>query len=362
MTTTTTSELQEARAVVPVNERLLDRITAHRVGLVWHENAVVKEIGRHYRHAGRRVAEIVMDAWQDDPRRVNRWALARNVEEQVMGARADAKEITRASLIEQIPVETERVQNILLGSVPAVARRLPEGAPIQAPRFEWANEQINAPGPDGLTFDERFEAMSDRDRIAIRKKIAQSVAEGDDMRKAAKRIRESVEMSHLAAARIARTEIQRVSVAAADRVYAAHSDIVKGVEYVATLDERTCMICGPDDGRTFMGGESRPVLPRHPRCRCFYSPITRSWRELGIDVAEVPATTRASMTGQVPERQSWRGWLRKQSAATQRGIFGPTRYGLYKSGELKVDEFVNYGRIVPLKRLAPGALAVAGAK
>src|SRR5690606_24421489 len=70
-------------------------------------------------------------------------------------------------------------------------------------------------------------------------------------------------------------------------------------------------------------------------------PVTKSWRELGIDLDEFEPSTRASMNGQVPETMSYGEWLRKQSASVQDEALGPTRGKLFRAGKLDVDRFVN---------------------
>ncbi len=67
---------------------------------------------------------------------------------------------------------------------------------------------------------------------------------------------------------IARSEILRVSNAVSDRIYAANKDVIKGVEWLATLDYRTCPECIPLDGAfyDFSKGERPPERPIHPLC------------------------------------------------------------------------------------------------
>jgi hypothetical protein len=55
----------------------------------------------------------------------------------------------------------------------------------------------------------------------------------------------------------------------------------------------------------------------HWGCRSTSVPVLKTWRELGIDADEVPQTTRASMDGQVPAKQTFEQWLKKQPAARQ---------------------------------------------
>lgn len=53
--------------------------------------------------------------------------------------------------------------------------------------------------------------------------------------------------------------------------------ILKGWKYVATLDGRTCPVCGHDDGKVFQR-DKLPSLPRHVRCRCIVVPVVKGWR------------------------------------------------------------------------------------
>lgn len=70
---------------------------------------------------------------------------------------------------------------------------------------------------------------------------------------------------------ITRTEIMRASNIGALSIYKANADVVQGVEFVATRDERTCPVCGGLDGKTWKLGSSQMVTPpsqTHPGCRC----------------------------------------------------------------------------------------------
>lgn len=83
-------------------------------------------------------------------------------------------------------------------------------------------------------------------------------------------------------AQIARSEIMRASNNAAVAVYQANDDVLRGWEFKATNDERTCDICGPLDGRMFdfsnkpidgEGSTSETLPPPvHVNCRCASMP------------------------------------------------------------------------------------------
>ncbi len=136
---------------------------------------------------------------------------------------------------------------------------------------------------------------------------------------------------------------------ARDRLYGANDDIVKAVQWVATLDTKTCLRCGLLDGKQFPMGEE----PRHHRnCRCCAIPVLKSWRELGIDVDDIAESTRASMNGQVPEKTTYSEWIKVQSGAIQDEALGPKRAELFRSGKVRLDQFMDAkGRMLTLAEL-----------
>ena len=198
---------------------------------------------------------------------------------------------------------------------------------------------IFAADPHAATWRERFANQGYAATERIRRKIILGMRRGWDSRRIGREIHKALDMPRFAAERIARTETQRVANAIQDRVYRDNADILKGVRYMATLDLRTCPVCGPDDGRLFAVNGPRPRLPRHPNCRCAYAPVTKSWRELGIDVDELPPATRASMDGQVPARRTYRQWAAAQTHEVV-AVVG------------KGDRFVNRGQRLPVAALA----------
>lgn len=70
-------------------------------------------------------------------------------------------------------------------------------------------------------------------------------------------------------------------------------------------------------------------------CRCVVVPIVKPLPFMPPDTGG----TRASMAGQVPATLTYKDWFTQQDAAFQRGTLGPTRYGLWKSGKLKLGDF-----------------------
>ena len=121
--------------------------------------------------------------------------------------------------------------------------------------------------------------------------------------------------------------------------YGANDDLIKGVQWISTLDARTTPICQSRDG-TIYPVDSGPRPPAHFRCRSSTAPVLKSYKELGIDLDEAPAGTRASMDGQVPEAETYQSWLKKKPAAFQDEVLGPTRAKLFREG-MELDRFVD---------------------
>lgn len=143
---------------------------------------------------------------------------------------------------------------------------------------------------------------------------------------------------------------------------AANADIVKGVKWSSTLDSRTSPPCRLRDGLQYTPVTHRPVGHKIPwlqgpgrlhfNCRSVSVLVTKSWRELGLDIDDMPASTRASMDGQVPADLTYAQWFARQSAARQDEIVGPERGRLYRAGKVSFDRFYDdKGRWLTLAQL-----------
>ena len=141
------------------------------------------------------------------------------------------------------------------------------------------------------------------------------------------------------------TMIQTISTHAAGRgreaFTAGNTDIIKEERWVATLDASTCPVCGALDGRIFPVGEG-PSPPIHPNCRCARMPIIPGLRALDIEGKQIlPATVRDSFDGKGPKVLTYPEWLKGQSVKLQKEVLGPTRFALWRTGEIQLKGFVN---------------------
>lgn len=104
-----------------------------------------------------------------------------------------------------------------------------------------------------------------------------------------------------------------------------------------------CLSCAPLDGKVFpLDKGARP--PLHANCRCTTTPVTKSFRELGIDIDDIPADTRSSMDGQVAADITYNQWLKKQPLSVQEMALGKTRAQLFRNGGLSIEQFTNRNR------------------
>ena len=160
---------------------------------------------------------------------------------------------------------------------------------------------------------------------------------------------------------LVRTSVQQVAADARREMYQANSDIVKGIQQISTLDGRTTDICMAYSGATWnldyepIMGNSLPYkggVPRHFQCRSSEQPILKSFRDLGVDIDEIPPSTRASMDGQVAEDLSFDDWLDGKDAAFQDKMLGKGRAKLYRSGKITLTDLVDqHGNPLTLEEL-----------
>ena len=159
----------------------------------------------------------------------------------------------------------------------------------------------------------------------------------------------ALEAQRRGAEAVVRSSIQTVANTARLDTYANNSDIIKGIEWSATFDNRTSVICMELDGLQWdMNykpiGHSKPFPSAiaHWNCRSTQVPVTKSWEELGSKVkVEVPISTRSSMDGQVAGGQNYQQWLGKKSKAFQQEVLGVEKQKLWKAGKISFSDLVN---------------------
>ena len=161
---------------------------------------------------------------------------------------------------------------------------------------------------------------------------------------------------------VVRTAVAHVAATARDSFYESNDDLIKAVVWSATLDTRTSSGCRIRDNKHYHPKTHKPIghtIPwlsgpgrLHWRCRSSSYPVTKSWRELGVDMDEMDAGTRASMDGQVPAETTYGEWLRRQAAERMDEVVGATRGKLMRAGKLDFDDmYTDRGELLTLDDL-----------
>lgn len=138
------------------------------------------------------------------------------------------------------------------------------------------------------------------------------------------------------------------------------SDVTKGYQWLATLDGNTCFFCANLDGKEWDLTKS-PIkgnpyqMPQQacPNCRCTYTPILKTWKELGFDEFEdFGESTRASMNGPVPGNWNFEEWFKHQTTDFQKQYLGSSRYSLWANGKIIFADLVSRdGRVRTLAEM-----------
>ena len=136
---------------------------------------------------------------------------------------------------------------------------------------------------------------------------------------------------------IVRTSLQHAATQAREATWQANRDIVKRVQWNATLEARTCAACGSLDGQTFpMDKGPRP--PLHPNCRCTTTAILDA-RYSFLDDDATRFSRSPEGVAPVPADLTFYGWLKTQPPEFVESVIGKQRGALLLNGGLSANQF-----------------------
>jgi len=219
-------------------------------------------------------------------------------------------------------------------------------------------DRILAQPIQGLTYLERANKITNAQSLAMKEQIQLSWSLGESVQKTMSRVRKVNDIGRASAIRLVRTSVMSASNLAHIQAY-KNSELIKKWRWSAALDMRTCVICGPRDGRLFSVEDSF-LLPAHLNCRCVAIPYIpkKEWRRRGLPevrkgqgdtrIARNPETGRNML---IPGDTTWSKWLRDQNATVQKEILGKGKWELWNKGEIKLNQLSPQRTIVPLKTL-----------
>lgn len=208
-------------------------------------------------------------------------------------------------------------------------------------------EPLSVEGPDGGKLLASFyKTWTDRNRTRIVNAIRLAAAQGQSTDDLVRRIRGTraakyrdglIEATRRDVTMMTRTALQHIAIQSREVVWDANRQVIRAVEWVSVLDSRTSPMCRSLDGRIF-DRKKGPRPPIHVGCRSTVVPVLKGrLRELqggGERFArDEDGPTRVSAD------LSYYEWLKRQPAAFQDSVIGPTRGKLLRDGGLTAERF-----------------------
>lgn len=338
------------------NELLFDEAVRHQVDLAKYSNQVVRRIIALLNRSDERLyAELVttldrMDANSFTVQRLE--ALLGSFRALNAQAYAQIGQELRQELRDFLDYEVQYQAQALRSVLPAVVS-------VASVSAEVAYAAALARPFQGLLLSGALADLEAEKAKRVRIAIAQGFSESKTVAQIVREIRGTKakgyadgiwEIDRRNAQAIVRTALGHMAGFAKDRSVEANADIIKALKWSATLDLRTSAPCRLRDGKLYEPVTHKPIGHSYPwgqgprrfhwNCRSFQVEILKSFRELGIDLdgsANLEGT-RASLDGQVPKETTYSDWLKRQSAARQNEVLGPTRAALLRNGGLSLED------------------------
>jgi len=240
----------------------------------------------------------------------------------------------------------------------------------------WDSAQI-----EGTFFNDYLKKLETSAAERVLQAARQSLLLDESMKESAASIQAALDIGARSAQRVLRTALDSAVNWAEREVYRENLDRFKSFKFQAELDRSTCEYCGFLDGNEY-ALEDAPAPPVHFACRCFLYPVmkdvvvngetvpfedavgpeydkaARRISRLETDPRTVhhrDGTTSTAYRGYdvkfVDRRMNYRQWMDSMVKSSEPGdvafakeALGPTRFGLVKSGQLKIESLYYQGK------------------
>ena len=226
------------------------------------------------------------------------------------------------------------------------------------PSLDVLNRIASSNLVEGALIGDWFKSIEQQTRFEVARTIKAGVAAGRTNYQIAKDItgyvvdkqlgKEALKKANRDVSAVVRTAVQSVANESAMAVYQANSDVIKGLEYVATLDSRTTIQCSALDGQrwrldgTPFKGTTLPFKrpPIHFACRSTIVGIT--------EFSDKESSTRASKVGQISASINFEKFMDRQGEEFATEILGKGRYEFYKQNKLTLSQLIDPRSLTPL--------------
>lgn len=329
-----------------VNEQIFDVGVRHQIQLERYKTGLVMEISDLLSRADADLVDKIA-SHKGDP---SSWGQQRR--RAVLDSVRSANKETFKRLDKKLTAEMlDLAETEVKFSAAALRKYVPIDLDMTMPSRHLLEAAVKSRPFQGKILGDWIQELGETKYKRIRDAINIGLVEGETIDQMVKRIRGTrangfkdgiLEINRRNAQAVVRTAVTHTTTQSRELLYAENDDLIKGVEWLSTLDGRTTDICRARDGKVFKPGEG-PRPPAHVNCRSTTVPITKSWKELGVDLDEAPAGTRASMDGQVPADMNYSDWLKRQPQSVVEDVLGKSKAKLFTDGQLPLDRFVDEG-------------------
>lgn len=345
-----------------LNDKLTDKFIAHDVNLqrlqAEHRRVLLKELKALESQIIERLKKMTGESFTKARQR----ALLAQVQKTIQTGYRQIYKTHREAALEMAKFEMEKVPSIINGvvSVNVFSVGLPEsvirsllqdnvvlGAPL---RKIWEQEAGALNQAFIAQMRQGMLAGETTDELIRRVRGTQAANFKDGIMNPRER---AVEMR-------VRTSAQSILNDARMESYKGNADIIKGVQWQSTLDDRTSDICMALSGMSWdlegnpLDDTDQPFPgppPAHPNCRSTLTPILRSWEELtgikGLDkevkreLRRLPESKQSSMDGQVAASLTYEDWLKTKPEAFQQETLGLGKFRLWKAGKISLRDLID---------------------
>ncbi len=163
---------------------------------------------------------------------------------------------------------------------------------------------------DGRVFSDRIWQNKERLVRELHTELVQNVIRGESPRKAIDNLAKKMNVSKAQAGTLIMTEESAIASEASRKCF-EELDVEK-YKVIATLDGKTCDICGSMDGKVFRMSEYEAGItanPFHPNCRCCTAPYFDNW--YGLDRKRAASDPVTGKEYKVPADMTYQEWMDK---------------------------------------------------
>lgn len=220
---------------------------------------------------------------------------------------------------------------------------------LAVPSIEMIQQAVLQAGMDveigtgTLTINEALDQFAINKTTAIRNVINDGILTGETTPRIASQVKDLGDNLHKNQINaLVRTSINNAATQARRIVTNTNADILKGDEWLATLDNRTTLICGGRDGNVYPINKG-PFPPAHWNCRSLRVPVLKDEFALDDGLGKRPQKG-ADGTKQVSDKRTFNSFMKDQPADFQDEYFsqypdGLEKAALFRRGGLTIDRF-----------------------